>query len=93
MVRFNVWSKHSTSFCLETTPWKDKTTKLNPTINHKTVSRFLSSPFAIRAPFFLLWGFNKGAPCNKNDKRVLLRNPGLHHPSGERYVQETIRET
>ena len=42
------------------------------------VSRFLSSPFIVRVPFFLLFGFDKGTlNKKKGGKRVLLRNLGL----------------
>ena len=37
------------------------------------LSRFLSSPFIIRVPFFLIFSFNKGTR-NKKGKRVLPRN-------------------
>ena len=35
--------------------------------------RFLSSPFIVRVPSFLLFGFKKGT-LKKKGKRVLLRN-------------------
>ena len=39
--------------------------------------RFLSSPFIIRVPFFLIVSFNKG-PKNKKGERVLLKNLDKH---------------
>ena len=33
-----------------------------------TLTRFLSSPIMIRVPFFLLFGFNKGALNQKGQK-------------------------
>ena len=40
------------------------------------LARFPSSPFIIRVPFFLLFGFNTGTPepPQKKGKRVLLGN-------------------
>ena len=37
------------------------------------LTRFLSNPFIIRVPFFLMFSFNKGTQTKKG-KRVLLRN-------------------
>ena len=48
-------------------------TQENSGTRTQSLSRSLSSPFIMRVPFFLLFGFNKG-PQNEKCKRVLLRN-------------------
>ena len=45
-------------------------------------TRLLGSPFIIRVPFFLLFGFNKGT-LNQKGNRVLLRNLGHTNPERE----------
>ena len=48
-------------------------------------SRFPSGPLIIRAPFFLIFGLNKGTQ-NERGKRVLLGNRGLINRGPRAYI-------
>ena len=45
----------------------------------RSLSRFLSNPFIIMVPFFVIFSLNKGT-LNQKGKRVLLRNPVFMGP-------------
>ena len=47
-----------------------------------TLARFPSSPLIIRVPFFLLFGFNEGAPKRKGQKGT-TGEPSLGNPSDQ----------
>ena len=42
--------------------------------SNASIARFLSSPFMIRVPFFLVFGFKQRGPQIRKGKAMLLRN-------------------